>query len=72
MKKHGLKGATTNVYNDATEEDGILYFAEDLGKCMVAIATHGRTGLLHLLTGSIAEDLVNHATIPVMTLSMKK
>lgn len=71
-KKHGLKGATTNIYNEATEEDGILYFAEDLGACMIAIATHGRTGLLHLLTGSIAEDLVNHATIPVMTLSMKK
>ncbi|NVK84492.1 MAG: universal stress protein [Cytophagia bacterium] len=72
IKKHGLENVTVNIYNEATEEDGILYFAEDLGSCMIAIATHGRTGLLHLLTGSIAEDLVNHATIPVMTLSMKK
>ncbi|MEC7754898.1 MULTISPECIES: universal stress protein [Roseivirga] len=71
-EQHGLLNCTTNIYNEVTEEDGILYFAEDLGECMVAIATHGRTGLLHLLTGSIAEDLVNHATIPVMTLSMKK
>ena len=71
-KKYDLDDVSLNVYNEATEEDGILYFAEDLGSCMIAIATHGRTGLLHLLTGSIAEDLVNHATIPVMTLSMKK
>lgn len=72
VAKHSLENVSLNIYNEATEEDGILYFSEDLGACMIAIATHGRTGLLHLLTGSIAEDLVNHATIPVMTLSMKK
>lgn len=72
IEKYGLNNATTSIYNEATEEDGILYFAEDLGACMIAIGTHGRTGLLHLLSGSIAEDLVNHAQIPVWTLSMKK
>ncbi len=72
VNKHGLSNASTTVYNEATEEDGILYFAEDLGACMIAIGTHGRTGLLHLLSGSIAEDLVNHAQIPVWTLSMRK
>lgn len=71
-KKYDLESAATHVYNEATEEDGILYFAEDLGNCMVAMGTHGRTGLLHLLSGSIAEDLVNHANMPVMTVSMKK
>ena len=72
IAKYELSNASTSIYNEATEEDGILYFAEDLGACMIAIGTHGRTGILHLLSGSIAEDLVNHATIPVWTLSMKK
>lgn len=72
IAKYELSNATTSIYNEATEEDGILYFAEDLGACMIALGTHGRTGILHLLSGSIAEDLVNHATIPVWTLSMKK
>ena len=72
IQKYDLGNATYSIYNEATEEDGILYFAEDLGACMIAIGTHGRTGLLHLLSGSIAEDLVNHAQIPVWTLSMKK
>lgn len=71
IEEHELENFTTNVYNEATEEDGILYFAEEVGACMIAIGTHGRTGLLHLLSGSIAEDLVNHADIPVWTLSMK-
>lgn len=71
IEKYELENFTTNMYNEATEEDGILYFAEEVGACMIAIGTHGRTGLLHLLSGSIAEDLVNHSDIPVWTLSMK-
>lgn len=72
VDKYGFTDYTTNIYNDATEEDGILYFAEDVKACMIAIGTHGRTGLLHLLSGSIAEDLVNHSQVPVWTISMKK
>lgn len=71
IDKHDISNASTSIYNEATEEDGILYFAEDLGACMIAMGTHGRTGILHLLSGSIAEDLVNHASVPVWTLSEK-
>lgn len=72
IERHELHNVHPHLYNEATEEDGVIYFAEDLGACMIAIGTHGRTGLLHLLSGSIAEDLVNHAKIPVWTMSMKK
>ncbi|MFT7148812.1 MAG: nucleotide-binding universal stress UspA family protein [Nonlabens sp.] len=71
IEKHDISNASTSIYNEATEEDGVLYFAEDLGACMIAMGTHGRTGILHLLSGSIAEDLVNHARVPVWTLSQK-
>jgi nucleotide-binding universal stress UspA family protein len=72
VDKYGFEDYTTNIYNDATEEDGIIAFAEDRNADLIAIGTHGRTGLLHLLSGSIAEDLVNHSKVPVWTLSMKK
>lgn len=72
IDRHDIKDGHSHVYNEATEEDGILYFAEDLGACMIAIGTHGRTGIMHLLSGSLAEDLVNHAKNPVWTMSMKK
>jgi len=32
------------------------------------MATTGRTGLAHLLIGSVAEKVVRHASIPVLTL----
>jgi len=33
----------------------------------IVIATAGRTGLAHLLIGSVAEKVVRHATVPVLT-----
>jgi nucleotide-binding universal stress UspA family protein len=66
-----LPNCTTNVYNDKVEEDGIIYFAEDMDADMIALATHGRSGLMHLLSGSIAEDVVNHANRPVWTFRLK-
>jgi len=72
IDRHNIKNGHSHVYNEATEEDGILYFAEDLGACMIAIGTHGRTGIMHLLSGSLAEDLVNHSKMPVWTMSLRK
>ena len=57
----------TEIYNSLSEEAGIIEFADDIGADLIAMATHGRTGLLHLLTGSIAEDVVNHSKRPVWT-----
>jgi nucleotide-binding universal stress UspA family protein len=70
-ERYGLQNFTINVYNDTVEEDGILHFAEEIGADLVMMATHGRTGLAHLLSGSIAEDLVNHSDIPVLTFHLK-
>ncbi len=70
VDKYHLAHYTLNVYNDDVEEDGIIYFAEDIDADMIAIATHGRTGISHLLSGSIAEDIVNHAKRPVWTFNL--
>lgn len=69
--ENGLKNYTINIYNDVVEEDGIIYFAQDIDADMIALTTHGRSGLLHLLSGSIAEDVVNHAKRPVWTFKLK-
>ena len=71
-KKMGLKNYTINVYNDLTEEEGIIYFAESIKADMIAMATHGRTGFAHVLAGSIAEEVVSHAKRPVLTFVTKK
>lgn len=67
-----IKPASMQVYNSSSEEEGILEFADDVNADMIAMATHGRTGFLHLLSGSIAEDVVNAAQRPVWTMKSKK
>lgn len=71
VEKYKVKNYSLNIYNDFTEEDGITFFAEDINADMIALATHGRSGLMHLLSGSIAEDIVNHAKRPVWTCRLK-
>jgi nucleotide-binding universal stress UspA family protein len=66
-RKVNLKDYTMNVFNDRSEEEGILHFAASVNADLIAMATHGRTGFAHVLVGSIAEDVVNHASKPVLT-----
>jgi nucleotide-binding universal stress UspA family protein len=71
-KKLQLKNYTINVFNDVTEEEGIVYFADSIDADMIAMATHGRTGFAHVLAGSIAEDVVSHSRRPVLTFVTKR
>jgi nucleotide-binding universal stress UspA family protein len=70
-KKLQLKNFTINIFNDLTEEEGIIYFAESIGADLIAMTTHGRTGFAHVLAGSIAEDVVAHSKRPVLTFVTK-
>ena len=66
-RKLQLKNFTMNVFNDVSEEEGIVYFADSIDADLIAMATHGRTGFAHVLAGSIAEDVVSHSKRPVLT-----
>jgi nucleotide-binding universal stress UspA family protein len=45
----------------------ILRAAKELESDVIVMGTHGRTGLQHLLIGSVAEKVVRKSPIPVMT-----
>lgn len=66
-KRFMIKNCTLNVYNDLSEEEGVTNFTKTVKGDMVAMATHGRRGLNHLMSGSIAEDVVNHIECPIWT-----
>jgi nucleotide-binding universal stress UspA family protein len=46
----------------------IVEVAEEEKSDMIVMATHGRTGLSHLVMGSVAEKVVRTATCPVLTI----
>ena len=46
----------------------ILKAAKSLPADLIVISTHGRTGLQHVLLGSVAEHIVRHAPCPILVL----
>lgn len=59
------------IYHDKKVEEGILNGANSIQADLIAIPTHGRRGLSHFFNGSIAEDVVNHSDIPVITFKIE-
>lgn len=68
----GLEGEVVDVDSSIIDHgsaaQGIVGHADEAGADLIVIATHGRTGLKHLLIGSVAERVVRLAKMPVMTL----
>lgn len=70
-KRFMLKNYTLNIFNDLTEEDGITNFSKEVKADIIAMRTHGRRGIAHLASGSIAEDVVNHIDCAIWTYVVK-
>ena len=69
-----LKGAGIHVSYEvvvadlgASTAETIIKAERELEGNMVAMSTHGRKGIGHLIFGSIAEKVMREGSIPVMT-----
>ena len=56
--------------SDYTVEGGLYFVAGEFNADLIAIPTHGRSGLVHFFKGSLGEDLANHAKLPVISCKM--
>jgi nucleotide-binding universal stress UspA family protein len=66
-KNFMFRNYTLNVYNYPFEETGIIQFTKSIHGDLIAMGTHGRSGISHFINGSLAEDVVNHAECPIWT-----
>lgn len=69
-QEKGITNYELSIRNARTAEKGILAFADERQADLIVVYTHGYTGLRHLFQGSVAEDVLNHATIPVLVLKI--
>jgi nucleotide-binding universal stress UspA family protein len=72
VTRHMLHNCTINIFNHTSTEEGIRGFADLLNADIIAMGTHSFTGLNRFMSGSIAEDLVNHTKRPVWTYTLKR
>ena len=56
----------TAVLEAADIPRAIVEYAQKEKAAYIAMATHGRSGLRRLLLGSIAEQVVRHAHVPIL------
>lgn len=59
-----------NFVSDKSIRKGIINFSKNIDADLIAVITHGRTGLSHFFAGSISEDVGNRSKIPVITFRM--
>lgn len=71
-KHFALKNYTLHIFNHPNEENGIIEFTRFVKGDIIAMGTHGRMGVTHLMNGSIAEDVANHTDSLIWTYSFKK
>lgn len=50
----------------------VVRMTDELGADLVVMGTHGRTGIRHLLLGSVAERVVRSSKVPVITVPMRE
>jgi nucleotide-binding universal stress UspA family protein len=65
-QKRGVK--LRALLQTGTPAHAIAETARQIKADLIIMATHGRTGVAHLLLGSVAERVVRAATCPVLTL----
>jgi nucleotide-binding universal stress UspA family protein len=62
------KVKATPIIRHGYAAEGILEVAEEQSPDVIVIATHGETGVRHLVFGSVAEKVVRLATAPVLSI----
>jgi nucleotide-binding universal stress UspA family protein len=67
LDRNVLTGSVRIEVRHGSPAREIVNAAKGLHADLIVMSTHGRTGLKHALLGSVAEKVVRHATIPVLT-----
>ena len=61
---------TKNVMNANTVEQGVNDFTNSKAIDLIAICTHGKSGLRQLFSPSITEELANHTLLPLLSIKL--
>jgi len=69
LKKYPYNKAI-RLIEEGVAEDTINGVAKELNVDMIIMGSHGRTGLNHIIMGSVAEHVIRHADVPVMALTL--
>jgi nucleotide-binding universal stress UspA family protein len=70
LQKSGIKNECTVLRG--TPETAIVEFSQGVKESMMALSTHGRSGLGRVLIGSVADKVIRSLEVPVMVVRPKR
>jgi nucleotide-binding universal stress UspA family protein len=70
IKEYNLPKYSLNIYNDTSIEKGIINFSRENKADLIALSTHGRSGISHLFSESVAKTLSKKALKPIFTVKI--
>lgn len=65
-ERMGVRQVSTRFLKGAPWNEIVGAANDDVAIDLIVMGTHGRTGLKHVLLGSVAEKVVRHAACPVL------
>lgn len=70
-KRFQFRNYTIATHSDVDTEKGILEYAKTKDATLIAMGTHSRKGIAHMLYGSLTESIVNHTDLMVWSYTLK-
>jgi nucleotide-binding universal stress UspA family protein len=70
IKEYNLLKYSINIYDDTSIEKGIINFSREKKVDLIALSTHGRSGISHLFSRSVAKSLSEIALKPIFTVKI--
>ena len=70
IKEYNLLKYSINIYDDTSIEKGIINFSREKKADLIALSTHGRSGISHLFSRSVAKSLSEIALKPIFTVKI--
>jgi len=70
IKEYNLLKYSINIYDDTSIEKGIINFSKEKKVDLIALSTHGRSGISHLFSRSVAKSLSEIALKPIFTVKV--
>lgn len=64
----GITEFSCTIRKSRDVPNGIINYADEVDADLIVLFTHGYKGIRHFLAGSVAEDVLNHTTKPVLVM----
>ncbi len=57
------------VLRKGLDYEEVVKYSKEINSELIVIATHGRTGIMHTLLGSVAQKVIRYAKCPVLVIT---